>query len=84
MARQSYLAFVFHLRDHPDAVPPAETCFADGVLVVEDGYVIEAGPWDAIAPTLGTGVAVTRFEYALIVPGFVDANVHYPQHDMIA
>jgi len=84
MPAQAYRASLFHLRDDPGVVPPAETYFSDGVLVVEDGHVVQAGPWDVIAPELAADIAVTRFEDALIVPGFVDAHVHYPQIDMIA
>ncbi|HXC54158.1 MAG TPA: guanine deaminase [Rhizomicrobium sp.] len=85
MARQAYRASVFHLLGDPAAgVPPLETYFDDGVLVVEDGHVVEAGAWRTIGSQLGADVAVTHHPDALIVPGFVDAHVHYPQIDIIA
>ncbi|HEY0303042.1 MAG TPA: guanine deaminase [Rhizomicrobium sp.] len=85
MARQAHRAAVFHLLDDPSSGrPPLDAWFEDGVLVVEDGHVVEAGDWRVIGPRLGDGVAVTRHQGALIVPGFVDAHVHYPQIDMIA
>lgn len=84
MTRQVYRASLFHLRDHPSRVPPGETFFADGALVVDGGHVVQAGPWDVIAPTLEADVPVAAFDNALIVPGFVDAHVHYPQLDVIA
>ena len=85
MARQAYRASVFHLLGDPSSgPPPLETWFDDGVLVVEDGHVVEAGTWRALAPKLGGDVAVTHYPGGLIVPGFVDAHVHYPQIDMIA
>jgi guanine deaminase len=85
MARQAYRASVFHLLDEPRiGRPPLETYFEDGALVVEDGLVVEAGAWADIGPHLGRDVAVTRFANSLIVPGFVDAHVHYPQVDIIA
>lgn len=84
MARQAYRASVFHLLGDPaSGPPPLETYFDDGVLVVEDGHVVEAGDWKVLAPKLGDA-AVTHYPGALIVPGFVDAHVHYPQIDMIA
>jgi guanine deaminase len=52
--------------------------FADGLLLVEDGMVVSCGPWAD-----GVGVAPERVE-GLIVPGFVDAHVHYPQVERIA
>jgi guanine deaminase len=53
--------------------------FADGLLLVEDGIVVSCGPY-AVPPK---GVAVEHLA-GLIVPGFVDAHVHYPQIDCIA
>ena len=85
MPRQVYRAAVFHLLDDPaTGRPPLETYFADGALVVADGHVVEAGAWPAIAAKLGAEDSVTHFPGALIVPGFVDAHVHYPQLDIIA
>ncbi len=82
MARQAYRAGVFHLLDDPSAADPLATYFADGVLVVEYGHVVQAGAWNEIGPTLD--FAAARFENARIVPGFVDPHLPYPQLDMIA
>ena len=83
MTRQAYRAAIFHLLDDPAAGEAAVQAFDDGVLVVEDGHVAEVGPWADLAPKLD-GVKVERFPGGLIVPGFVDAHVHYPQVDIIA
>jgi guanine deaminase len=85
MARQAYRAAVFHLLDDPArSGSPLDTYFADGVLVVEDGHVVEAGDWAVIGPKLASDVKVSHFPNALITPGFIDAHVHYPQLDIIA
>ncbi len=85
MARQAYRASLFHLLEEPQPGRPAlEGWFEDGGLLIEDGVVLEAGAWDSIAPRLTREVAVTRYPDALIVPGFIDAHVHFPQIDMIA
>lgn len=58
--------------------------FADGLLIVRDGRVAECGPADALLPGLPADAAVTDYRGKLILPGFVDTHVHYPQTDIIA
>jgi guanine deaminase len=56
--------------------------FEDGLLVVEDGLVLACGPYTELADSF-TDVTAERLE-GLIVPGFVDSHVHYPQIECIA
>lgn len=65
-------------RDAPDAVRHEE----DGLLVVEDGLVVARGAHREMAEKFAD-VPVERLD-GLVVPGFVDAHVHYPQTDRIA
>ena len=65
-------------RDRPDAVRHEP----DGLLVIEDGMVVARGPHAALAERFADVPTVTV--PGLIVPGFVDAHVHYPQLDRIA
>lgn len=60
-------------------VTGAETIrhFEDGLLVVEDGLVLACGQHAQLAAGFGD-FPVERLN-GLIVPGFVDAHVHYPQ-----
>ena len=51
---------------------------ADGLLLVEDGVVVSCGPYAEPKDVAVEHVA------GLIVPGFVDAHVHYPQIERIA
>lgn len=81
--RQVYRAPLFHLlgdpqKDGPDAVE----AFDDGILVIEDGHVAAAGSWDDLGPSL-KGAKIEKLE-GLLVPGFIDCHVHYPQLGMIA
>ncbi len=85
MARQAYRAQLFHLAGEPDPTQaPLDCHYPDGVLLVEDGVVLQAGAWDEIGPSLTSDVSVMRCVDTLIVPGFVDAHVHFPQLDIIA
>jgi guanine deaminase len=58
--------------------------FADGVLVVRDGHVAECGPAPELLARLPAGTPLTDYRGKLILPGFVDTHVHYPQTDIIA
>jgi guanine deaminase len=55
----------------------------DGLMVVEDGIVVAFGPHADLAPCFAD-VPTEHFPARLIVPGFIDAHVHYPQTDRIA
>jgi guanine deaminase len=65
-------------RDDPGAVRHEP----DGLLVVEDGIVVARGAYGDLAARFGD-IPVETLP-GLIVPGFVDAHVHYPQMDHIA
>lgn len=65
-------------RDAADAVRYEE----DGLLVVENGTVIARGAYADLAGSLAD-IPVETLP-GLVVPGFVDAHVHYPQTDRIA
>ncbi len=56
--------------------------YEDGLLVVEDGLVLACGHHDALVEQFAE--AEVEKLAGLIVPGFVDAHVHYPQIGCIA
>lgn len=66
--------------DPATAGPEVVRHFPDGLLVVEDGVVVACGAYDDLR---FADVAVEPMD-GLIVPGFVDAHVHYPQTERIA
>lgn len=55
----------------------------DGLLVVEDGIVVARGPYHAMI-TRFSGLEVEDCRGRLMVPGFVDTHIHYPQTERIA
>ena len=65
------------------AGPAAIVHHADGLLVIEDGLVVARGAFADLAPRF-PGLAIEDHRGRLLVPGFVDAHVHYPQIDRIA
>ncbi|WP_343464738.1 guanine deaminase [Pantoea sp.] len=54
----------------------------DGVLRVREGKIVSLTPWHAVRDAIDVE-AVTDLRGKLIVPGFVDTHIHYPQTEMI-
>ena len=84
IAIQAYRASVLHFRADPALNEDAIAWHQDGLLVVEHGKVTAAGDYDALAATLPQDVAVTDYRGKVIMPGFIDTHLHFPQTDMIA
>ena len=56
----------------------------DAITVLNGDRVHAVGPAAALLPTLGRDVVVDDQRGCVLVPGFVDTHVHYPQVDVIA
>ena len=81
---QAYRASLLHFHADPAFHEHAYSWHRDGLLLVEDGKVRAAGDYDALIASLPQGVAVRDYSGRLIMPGFIDAHLHFPQTDMIA
>ncbi|MFP4002355.1 MAG: guanine deaminase [Alphaproteobacteria bacterium] len=86
MSLHAYRAALFHLLDDPAAAQgeSAHEHFGDGAILVRDGLIEACAPWSDLRQRLPAGVPVSEFPGGLIVPGFVDSHIHYPQTDIIA
>jgi len=56
----------------------------DGGLLLENGIVRRCGAWAKVAPAAPAGATWVDYSGRLILPGFVDTHIHYPQTDIIA
>ena len=56
--------------------------FPDGLMVVEDGSIAAIGTYADLARRFGD--VPTDMLPGILVPGFIDAHVHYPQIEKIA
>jgi guanine deaminase len=54
----------------------------EGALVIESGIITQSGPVDNVV--IPEDAEVHDFGRQLVVPGFVDTHVHYPQVDIVA
>jgi len=77
---------ILYFIDDPDKVPVDKSYqyIYDGLLIIEDGKIKQAGEWANLQRKLPKDAVVKRYENGLIVPGFIDTHIHYPQLDMIA
>jgi guanine deaminase len=84
--RQAFRASFLHLLEDPgNAIESAAVEYVDdGVLLVEEGRIAALGPAEKLLATLPEGTPLADYRGHLVVPGFVDTHVHYPQLDMIA
>ncbi|MGF1512233.1 MAG: guanine deaminase [Elainellaceae cyanobacterium] len=55
----------------------------DGLLVIEKGHVAAAGAYADLKGTY-SALPIYHYPHRLIVPGFIDTHIHYPQTGAIA
>lgn len=76
-------ASFLHFFDNPAKNENAYEYIEDGLLIVENGRIQKLGKYVDLKATVSEDV-ITDYSGKLIVPGFVDTHVHYPQTEMIA
>lgn len=79
---RAYRGEILTVPQDPALAPEAVQHYPDGLLVVEDGLVLAIGPYVDLAARFGD--VVMQSLPGLIVPGFVDTHIHYPQTSRIA
>jgi guanine deaminase len=83
--QQAIRGSILHFLEDPaeDSRERAYQFLEDGLLIVEDGYIAKVGKAQDLLPTLHSGASLTDCSGQLIVPGFIDAHVHFVQTDII-
>jgi guanine deaminase len=56
---------------------------ADGALLVESGLIVASGSYDAVKAQAADDVAEIDHRPHLILPGFIDTHLHFPQMQVI-
>jgi guanine deaminase len=56
----------------------------DGIVLVKDGRIDAVGPAETLIGQLPTTTPIDHHADALILPGFIDPHIHYPQTQVIA
>lgn len=70
--------------DSPDQIARHARYIEDGVLFIQDGTIAGLMPWPEAEAHLCGEKAYTDLRGHLLLPGFVDTHLHYPQTEMIA
>ena len=58
--------------------------FEDGLLVVENGYIVDVGDYIETLAKHNGDMAMVNYQDKIITAGFIDTHIHYPQTGMIA
>ena len=75
---------LYFVDDPADLGDDAWVHHQDGMLWIEDGYVRACGDASEIAPQLPENIEITEYPHHILMPGFVDTHIHYPQTEIIA
>ena len=81
---QAYRGSLLHFLADPAFSDQSHDWYEDGLLIVADGKVQAAGDYATLHATLPPETEVHDYSGKLLMPGFIDTHVHYPQTDMIA
>jgi guanine deaminase len=81
---QAYRASVLHFHADPAFHEQSMHWHEDGLLVVDGDRIHAAGDYAALAPALPAHAVLHDYRGKLIMPGFIDTHLHFPQTDMIA
>ncbi|AOA59784.1 guanine deaminase [Acinetobacter larvae] len=57
--------------------------FEDGLLLIEHGIIQWCGAWQDGQAQLSAEFHVEHYPEQLIVPGFLDSHIHFPQTEMV-
>ena len=70
---------VAQARDIHDQVRYVE----DGIVIIHEGKIQWFGPWQEGQSRLPTNAELQHYPDQLIVPGFIDTHIHFPQTEMV-
>ena len=55
----------------------------DGALIVHQKRIVDAGPFDEMKKRYGESAEMIDYTGRLIMPGLIDAHIHYPQSEVL-
>src|SRR5262249_7662512 len=76
--RGAFFDFVDDPWKHVGREHEAARFLPDGLLVIEDGRIVDFGSFEQTAPR-HRALEITHIPDRLILPGFIDGHIHFPQ-----
>jgi guanine deaminase len=76
--RGTFFDFVDDPWKHPGHEADAARFLHDGLLVVKDGLIADFGPYGEVSKR-HADLPVTHLKNRLLLPGFIDGHIHFPQ-----
>jgi guanine deaminase len=68
---------------HPEEIEGHLRFIKDGLLIIRDGRVEWFGNWEEGHHQIPDSIRVRDYSGKMIVPGFIDTHIHYPQCEMV-
>ena len=56
---------------------------SDGLIWISDGRIKAVGDYNAISKQMPDHLEVHHYHESILLPGFIDAHIHYPQVEII-
>jgi guanine deaminase len=81
--RRAWRASLLRFVADPGARDAGYEYFPDGLMMVDQGRVAAFGPAETLLRDLPPEVPVTDRRGCLLLPGFIDNHIHFPQVDVI-
>ncbi len=81
--RRAWRASLLRFVADPGAQDAGYEYFPDGLLLVDAGRVAAFGPAETLLRELSTEIPVIDRRDCLLLPGFIDTHIHFPQVDVI-
>ncbi len=57
--------------------------YSDGLIIIRDGLIEAVGDYASLRSQLDADAELRHYPDAILLPGFIDAHIHYPQVEII-
>lgn len=74
---------ITHVVDKPEDIEKHVRYIEDGLMLVDNGRIEWLGTWEEGKDKIPSSVRVRSYPGKIVMPGFVDTHIHYPQAEMV-